>query len=852
MNKSEVLHVSQLELINSLRTSLDGLSQKEAEKRLSELGPNVLGKKIANAWNVFIRQLRSSLVYLLIAASLVSFGIKDYTDGTVILIILLINTSLGFYQEYKSEKIIEKLSLFITKQVRLKRDGQVQLLDESVIVLGDSLTIRQGDIVPADLRLTLADNLQVNESQLTGESVPVVKRVASGSDVTSETLLFTGSVIEKGIGTGIVYATGKDTELGTIATLSTETKKQTQYEKSLQSFSALLIRVVLIGLTFVFVLKIILNHGVSHFVDLLLFIIALAVSTVPEVLPVITTVTLSSGALKLAKKHVVVKRLSAMEDLGNVNLLCTDKTGTLTENKMAIHSIVSIDDELFQKLAYATVIPLKNRKRRTQNSYDDAFLKYVPGPIQQEARNFVIRREVPFDPNDRRRRVVLEDTRNHLCYLVVIGAPELLLDIASCATKHEYQSTIAQEGNSGLHHLAVAYKKIIYSDDFDILKNEDGLEFLGYVSLEDPLRPSAKMSIERAQKLGIKIKILTGDSREVAGYVGRKVGLLAGEELVYLGDELDKLSPAEFDNAVMNSNVFARVSPAQKFNIIQALKKQYVVAYQGDGINDAPALKLADVAIAVNSATDIAKENADIVLLNKSLEVIIGGVKYGRLIFVNINKYIRYTMINNFGMFIALSVMYLLSASLPILAVQVLLNNLIGDIPLITVSSDTVDDQEVVRPEKHNIRDLMSLSLVLGVPTALFELLYFVVVHAEPTSFLQTSLYLFFTFQALIIFYAIRNKSHFWKTKRPPLLLNISFLIAFVFSLVVIYIPAFMTWFSFVPLPMGSVLTIIGFVVFYFFATDAVKVWFYKSLVKDGNLTQNPLSEKGKYFNRTK
>ena len=846
MNKKDVLHLSQSDLISTLNTSLDGLSEKEAEKRILAQGPNVLGKKTANALNVFGRQLRSSLVYLLAVASMLSFGIKDYTDGTIILIILTINTSLGFYQEYKSEKIIEKLSQFITKQVRLKRGGQSLLLDESVIVVGDIITIHEGDIVPADVRLFEADNLQVDESQLTGESVPVTKQAAAGPDATDGTLLFTGSVIQKGGGTGVVYATGKDTELGTIATLSTETKKLTQYEKSLQSFSALLIRVVLIGLALVFISKIILNHGFSNVTNLLLFIIALAVSTVPEVLPVITTVTLSSGALKLAKKNVVVKRLSAMEDLGNVNLLCTDKTGTLTENKMAVHSIMASDDELFQKLAYATVTPLKTRKRRTPNSYDDAFLKYVQGPIQQEARAFIIRQEVPFDPDDRRRRVVLEDTRNHLYYLVVIGAPEVLLDIANCAKKKEYLSTIADEGTSGLHHLALAYKKITYSTGFDILKNEKGLDFLGYVSLEDPLRPSSKLTIEHAEKLGIKIKILTGDSREVAGYVGRQVGLIEGDDHACLGDELDKLSPGEFDKAVMKSNVFARVSPTQKFNIIQALKKQYVVAYQGDGINDAPALKLADVAIAVNSATDIAKENADIVLLNKSLEVIIGGVKYGRSIFVNINKYIRYTMLNNFGMFIALSVMYLLSTSLPILAVQVLLNNLFGDIPLITVSADTVDDDEVVRPEQHNIRELILLSLVLGVPTALFELLYFVVVRAKPTPLLQTSLYVFFTFQALIIFYAIRNKGHFWKAKTPPPVLNISFLVASAVSLVIIYIPTFQAWFSFVPLPLVSVLTIIAFVIFYFFATDAVKVWYYKSRSKDGNLAIGPLTAKVK------
>lgn len=817
------------DVFQQLTSPENGLSQQEAGKRLIEHGPNILGKKTANAFSVLVRQLRSSLVYLLVIASIVSYGIKDYTDSTIILVILIINTSLSFYQEYKSEKIIEKLSHFISKQVRVKRDGQILLLDASVIVPGDILIIQEGDIVPADIRLIEADNLQINESQLTGESVPVNKRVTTGAGATSETLLFTGSVVEKGGGIGIVYATAKDTELGTIATLSTETKKQTQYEKSLQSFSTLLIRVVLIGLAVVFISKILLTHGLSNITELLLFIIALAVSTVPEVLPVITTVTLSSGALRLAKKHVVVKRLSAMEDLGNINLLCTDKTGTLTENKMTVHSIVATNNELFQKLAYATVTPLKNRKRRTPHSYDDAFLQYVSEAIQAEARGFVIRQEIPFDPEDRRRRVVLEDTVNHLYYLVVIGAPDILLDIAKCPKKSEYLATIAQEGASGLHHLALAYKSITYINDFDILKNEQGLDFLGYVSLEDPLRPSAKLTIEHAEKLGIAIKILTGDSREVAQYVGRQVGLVEEGQRVYLGDELDALSPEAFDKAVMDSHVFARVSPTQKFNIIQALKQHYVVAYQGDGINDAPALKLADVAIAVNTATDIAKENADIVLLNKSLEVIIGGVKYGRTIFVNINKYIRYTMLNNFGMFISLSVMYLLSATLPILAVQVLLTNLFGDIPLITVSSDTVDDEEVVRPEQHNIRELIMLSIILGIPTALFELIYFVTVHTKPTPLLQTSLYVFFTFQALIIFYAIRNKGHFWKAKRAPFVVNSSFLIACITSLAIIYIPIFQSWFSFVPLPRSAILMIVVFTVFYFFATDAVKVWYYRS-----------------------
>ncbi len=836
--KQDVMKMSLAELYRKIETSENGLEQKEATKRVAEYGPNLLGKKTKNALTVFIRQFKSSIVYLLIIASLTAYAIRDYTDGTIIFIILLINTSLGFYQEYKSEKIIETLSRLITKQIRLKRDGQMVLLDESQIVPGDVLMVREGDIVPADMRLIKADALQVNESQLTGESIPVIKRIAAELATTLEELLFTGSTIEKGEGVGIVYATGKNTELGAIAKLSTETKKQTQYEKSLQSFSSFLIKIVVAGLSLVFIIKLILSHGTSNTTNLFLFIIALAVSTVPEVLPVIATVTLSSGAIKLAEKHVVVRRLSSLEDLGNVNLLCTDKTGTITENKMAVHGIVSNDDALLQKFAFAAITPLKSRKHRAQNSYDDAFFHYIPDHIKQEAKHFAIAKELPFDPDDRRSRVVLEDQKANRYYLVSVGAPETIFAIAHGDHKTGFLRDIAQEGKSGLHHLAFAYKEISYTKDFDILKNEHDLALLGYVSFEDPLRPTAKSTIEHAERLGVKIKILTGDSREVAEYIGKQIGLLAINDKVYLGDELDAMSPSEFKTAVLNSHVFARVSPVQKFNIIKILKKDYVVAYQGDGINDAPSLKLADVAIAVNSATDIAKENADIVLLNKSLEVIINGIKYGRSIFVNINKYIKYTMLNNFGIFISLSVLYLFSTDLPLLPVQVLLNNLIGDGPLITVFSDTVEDSEVVKPEKHNIKKLLFLAVVWGIPTALFELLYFFIIHSQPERVVQTSLYVFFTFQALIIFYTIRSTGHFWKAKMPSRLLNVSFVAAFVFAIAIVYMPPFQTWFSFAPLPAISIAVIITFVLFYFLATDIVKVWYYQrsALPKSGNM----------------
>jgi Mg2+-importing ATPase len=802
--------------------TMEGLNPQEVAAKTAQYGKNLLPKKTVSVWFVLIHQFQSTLVCLLLIAALISYGIKDYSDGTVILAILLLNTLLGFFQEYKSEKIIEKLSLFITRMVRVKRAGQVVLLDQTDIVPGDVVILHEGDIAPADMRVVEADNLQVDESALTGESEPVTKKATDA--------ILTGSTIQKGEATGIVYATGAATEFGAIVALSTGTKKITEYEKSLKSFSAVLIRIVVIALSVVFIAKLLLTKGPLHFTDLLLFIISMAVAVVPEVLPVIATVSLSSGALKLAKQHVVVKRLSSVEDLGSITMLCTDKTGTITENRMTIAHIESADTTFFQTLAYATIAVLKNRKHRVANSYDDAFIQYVSPAIQQQAQHFVIVKELPFDPEDKRRRVVFNDTSSNQYYLVVIGAPDILLSIASSDHTAQYLQTISQEGSTGLHHISLAYKKIIYHDDYDILQEEHDLIFLGYVSLTDPLRASAKKTIEDAKKLGIQIKILTGDSKEVATYVGTQVGLVTTDHAVYTGSELAAMTPEAFKNAVMTAHVFARVSPTQKYAIIEALKETYVVGYQGDGINDAPALKLADVAIAVNTATDIAKENADIVLLHKDLEVIINGIKYGRTIFVNINKYILYTMVNNFGTFIALAVLYLSSKDLPLLPIQILFTNILTDIPLITIYSDSVEDNEVVSPEKHNLKQLLHLSLVLGIPTAVFELAYFALIRFQPLIIIQTSLYLYFTAIALVVFYALRNKGFFWKAKTPSRLLTVSFFVAGIASLAVIYIAVFQHWFHFAALSYGAVITILISTVLYFFCLDTIKVWYYKHL----------------------
>lgn len=468
LKKNQVENIDQKIIFELLQSSEKGLSQKTAEKRLVLYGQNTLKKYSVSVWEVLFRQLKNSLIYLLIVASVLSFWVNDYSDATIILAILLINTSLGFFQEYKSEKIIEKLSRFITMQVRVRRDDNVSLVDQTQLVPGDIIIVHEGDIVPADMKLLEATNLQVNESQLTGESVPIIKN--------SKDILFTGSVIEKGMAIGIIYATGENTEYGTIAVLSRETKKQTQYVKSLQDFSSFLIKTILLGLTLVFISKLILDKGIHNSIDLLIFIIATAVAVVPEVLPVITTVSLSSGALKLAKKHVVVKRLSSLEDFGNVDLLCTDKTGTITENKMVINQIISIDPALFQKFAYAAIVHLKGEKRRTQNKYDVAFSTYVSDDIKHQAKSLTILKELPFDPEGRRRIILRDGSAKQ--FLIVIGAPEALFNISAPSQNH-YAEEIQSAGRQGLHTLAIAYKEIQYDSDYDILNSANYDLFLG-------------------------------------------------------------------------------------------------------------------------------------------------------------------------------------------------------------------------------------------------------------------------------------------------------------------------------------------------------------------------------------
>ena len=818
------------DMLQRLQSSLSGLAASQVIEQRAVCGPNILTRERTTALRVLLRQFESPLVYFLMVAAALAFATKDVSDGGIITAILLLNALLGFSQEYRSEQAVEKLAHIIRNKVSVRRDSARQVVDTADLVPGDIVTLKEGDVVPADLKLIEAASVQVDESQLTGESAQVAKAVqVNDATAGDSSLVFTGSVVGSGDVTGVVYATGNDTAFGEIAALSRGVRKVTQYQRWLGSFSRLLMRIVLCSLAVTVVIKLAIGHGSEHITDLLVFVIALAVSVVPEALPVIATLTMARGAVEMAKEKVVVKRLSSLEDLGNVTLLCTDKTGTLTEGKLTVTRLVSSDDSLFQILAAATIDPESAGEEGTQSAFDAAFGAFIPDAIKQQASSYKVVSEIPFDPDARRRRVLLAKPGSGRV-LVVIGSPETLLVIAGCSSRQQYLDQVAAEGKQGMRHLGVAYRQVESSEPADTASLEHDLSFLGYVALSDPLRAGTADTIATASRLGVSAKILTGDSVEVAGYVAGQVGLLADNAPVCSGADLSKLSGADLARTARQSNVFARVSPEQKYELIRALKQSAVVGYEGDGINDAPSLKLADVGIAVDSATDVAKANADIVLLDRSLEVIINGIRHGREIFANINKYIEYTMVGNFGNFLALSLLYLLATSLPLLPRQLLLLSLLTDLPLVAIATDSVDSTVLSRPAQSNARQLLSISLVLGSLTAVTELLFFLTVRQDPGSVAETSLYLFLSITQLVVILSVRNRDHFWKASRMSWPLLTAMTATGVLTLLITYTPGVDRLFAFTGPSLAEIGRLLLWSAGYLIALDLLKVWYFKLL----------------------
>ncbi|PIZ45359.1 hypothetical protein CO180_00665 [candidate division WWE3 bacterium CG_4_9_14_3_um_filter_41_6] len=818
-------------VLANLQSSTEGLSQNEAEKRLKTYGTNTLKSQNVSWHTILLRQLKSSFVYLLTIAAILAFILGETIDGFLIFGFIAINALLGFTQEYRSEKTIALLKKFTEFSTSVYRDGVITHIVSSAIVPGDVVVLEAGDLIPADLRLLSSHNLFVDESILTGESVDVQKTDTTPTSPPKElyqasTLVFRGTHVTQGNGTGIVIATGQDTQVGTIATLANSTKRMSAFEQNINKFSNFLLIITATTLTIVVTAHIVFSSHLS-IPDLTLFAIALAVGVIPEALPLVSTVSLAHGARVLARKHVVVKRLSAIEDLGGIEVLCSDKTGTLTENKLTITDTTILQEPMlfFAGLGIEEYDP---KTQTPNNAFDLAIYSHLSESDKKKLTSYKKLSLLSFDPNRKRNSILV--SREAETMLIVRGAPEDMITHASNVSTEQSKelfSWVDQKGTQGNRCLAIGartnFSNATYTHE-DEIKN---ISLYGIIAFSDPLKSSTKHAISLAHQLGVQIKIITGDGPAVAGAVGVEAGIISDPTHVLTGFQFNELSNDQKHEAVESHHIFARITPEDKYQIVSLLMEKHQVGYLGEGINDTPALKLAHVGLVVKGASDIAQETADIILLSQNLHVIIQGIAEGRRTFTNTMKYLKTTLLSNFGNFYAVGISSLFIPHLPMLPIQILLLNLLSDFPMISIATDNVASSDLKTPKRYDVKDLLVSTTILGIISTLFDFIFFVMFKNSGASILQTAWFTGSVLTELFIIYSIRTDTFILFAKEKPSNPIIAFtLCAIIFTLVIPFTHIGQKLFSFVVLSPQILLTIVGIAIAYVFTTEAVKLMF--------------------------
>jgi len=837
------------DVLAKLGTSPSGLSSAEARSRLEEYGYNELAKKKrrSGAIEVFYH-LRNPLVFLLLFAGLIEgFVAQDAAGATIIFSIVLMSVFLDVYQESKAEKSAEALKKRVVTTATVLRDNVKTEVRLSEVVPGDIFYLSAGDIAPADSRVINVKDLYMDQSALTGESYPAEKTVAT-TGATGATMaeannyLFLGTSVVSGTATGVAVKTGGSTEYGKIAKKLVGREPETEFERGLRRFGFMVMEVALVLVIFVFFinafLKPVFSGGSTKDVILssLLFSVALAVGLTPELLPMIVSVNLSNGAVQMSKKGVIVKRLASIQNFGNMDVLCTDKTGTLTENAITLVLHVDMEGRDDEKVLLYSFL---NSYYETglKSPLDDAILRYK----HLDVKGFDKIDEVPFDFVRRRVSIVVEHEGKRL--MICKGAPE---EIARVCTQvelenetvdltHEKENKIEDNyhklSSQGFRVLGVSYRRVEEKPTYSV-KEERDMIFLGFIAFMDPPKESSKESIRLLKESGIELKILTGDNELVT----RKVCEQLGFEIkgVVLGIEVAKLQDPALARIVEKANVFARVSPAQKDRIMDALKRNgHVVGFLGDGINDATSMHTADVGISVDNAVDVAKESADIILLHKDLTVLNEGVLEGRKTFGNTMKYTLMGISSNFGNMFSAAGASVFLPFLPMLPTQILLNNLLYDMSEVTIPTDNVDEEYIQKPKRLDVTYIRNFMVFFGPISSIFDFLTFFVMfqlfsgYAPFQSLFQTAWFIeSLSTQTLVIFAIRTRKSPFWKSKPSKALLLSSLAVVGV-GLIMPYTPLGV-WFKFVRPPLIFFAFLVVFIGAYLLLVEVLKRVFYK------------------------
>lgn len=833
-------------LLGRLGSSASGLDAVEAAARLKRDGPNALedGDR-AHALRLLLRQFESPLVLILVFGSSIALVLREWTEASVILAIVLGSTMLGFIQEYRASRAVEALRRRLALSARVLRGGAACELPFSSIVAGDIVQLSAGDLVPADGRILDACDFLVTEASLTGETFPVEKKpgvLPAGTALALRTnCAFAGSSVRSGVATMIVCATGRRSLLGGVSTHLRTREPETEFSRGLRRFGYLLLRVMVVLVVFVLIINQLLGRP---FLESLLFSVALAVGLSPELLPAIVSVTLAAGARQMAKSGVLVRRLEAIENLGEIDVLCTDKTGTLTQGAAALAGALDpegVPSGAAMELAFLNagfetgidnpldqaIVTAGKAEGRAVADTINGWRKFdeIPYDFERKRLTIVVAREGAAD-----RLIVSKGAFDQVlkaCTSIARGAASAPIDDAArealCARYREF-------GAKGFRVLGLATRAAAPKADYT-REDERDMRFEGFLTFADPVKADARETLAALRSAGLAVKIITGDNRHVAAHVAETLGL--GTSRLMTGADLDAIKGEALRPLIEHAQVFAEVEPQHKERIVKALQQNgHAVGYLGDGINDAPALHAADVGISVDQAVDVARAAADVILLKQDLGVLLDGVRIGRRAFANTLKYICITTGSSFGNMASMALATPLLPFLPLTATQVLVTNFLTDLPLMAVAGDHVDPEQEATPQRWSVRDIQAFMLVFGLLSSLFDLATFValrfVFHADEHVF-QTTWFVVSVLTELAALLVLRTQRPAW-TSAPGVWLARFAVITAVFALAAPYLGGVAQALELAPLPsflMGAGLVI---VLTYAIATETAKRRFFHRL----------------------
>lgn len=804
---------------------VNGLTVKNVEKLRQQYGPNLLQDENSTnkALLALLARFKNPLVIILLLAASLSLFFGDQASFFIIVSIVLLSVGLDFFNTYRSQKAAEALKDKVRVKVKVMREGTEHLVAASELVPGDIVLLSAGKVIPADGVIVDGKDLFTNEAALTGESFP------QGKPIDAE--VFMGSGVISGSGIMKVTKTGKVTKFAHIAQALQSEHRMTEFENEIKKFSVLIIKITFFLVLFVLLINVLFHRNI---LESILFSLALAVGLTPELLPLIITLNLTKGSIKMAKEGVIVKQLSAVQDFGSMDILCTDKTGTLTENKITLVKYVDgkdIDSDEVLRLGYLT----------------SAFSTGMDNPLDAAVRShdgvditmYEKIDEIPFDFERKREAVVVHHIHDKRRFLIVEGAPEEVLKISinygpdkihlSDKLRDILQTTYDNLSRDGFRVLAVASKEIEPEKRYEC-SDEKGMSFYGFLAFLDPAKASVSETLKRMKVMGISTKIITGDNAYVTEKIANDIGLSI--EGTLSGVELDKLSRRELELIVEKTTIFSRVNPEQKMQIIQALQSNgHVVGYMGDGINDAPSLRAADVGISVNNAVDVAKDAADFILLRKNLHELVNGISEGRKTFANTMKYLRMSLSSNFGNMFSMAGASLFLPFLPMLATQILLNNLLYDASQFAIPLDNVDESEVLRPHTLSIPEIKKFMWAYGLLSSVFDFTTFgllmFIFHADESIF-QAGWFIESIMTQIFVIYVIRTRLIPFKQSRPAAILIVSTVLVVLAALIIILTPL-RVLFSFGLLSPIQVISLTCLVIIYLFLAQLIKKKFYGS-----------------------